>query len=125
MYKYSQITSEDELELRLSEGWSKSIEEAAKLCGPSAIFKKRVKKNRGVNKYAKGLPLTLPSQEEIPTEVYEVVKKVEDPIKSNGSLSPEKLEEANYLIDSGKKLKDVAKKYGVSWQYLVSKRRNK
>lgn len=138
MYKYSLASSEAELDSMLGEGWSESIEKAAKLCGPSAIYKKRVKPRRGVNRYAKGLPLVLPTEnlevdvveekaEELPTEVYETVKKVEAPVvdKPKIGLSPEKLEEANYLIDSGKKLKDIAIKYGVSWQYLASKRRKK
>ena len=130
MYDLISVKSEKEEADAKAKGWHETLEDAAKACGPSCIYRKPKKKRRGVNKYASGLPDTAPAKVEPVVEVEATPMKKEEPKveekkptpkpkKGNKpKLTAEQREEIVYLLEAGKSNSEIAKKYKVTPQTI-------
>ena len=121
MYSYRGVSTQEDLDRFLNDGWFTSLNSAVEDAGDRAIFVKRKPKKKGVNKYAKGLP-SVPVKthveefkeffEVIPTMLDEVdeeaptkVEVIEETLLDQFKLNPELLTKAQH--------KELAKSYGL------------
>ena len=89
MHTYEGVETQAKYDELFELGYREDIFEAAKECGEKAYFKKRTKKKKGVNKYARGLPSTKPDA----IVKVEAKKHVEEFRETFKEVEPEVIEE--------------------------------